>query len=495
VGIAIHGRDGRFIRVNPRFCEITGYTSEQLRQMRYADLIHPDDRRPEALWPDWNVGPVRSDSDAGRELRYVRRDGSVANVYVRTASGGGQAADPDYAVTVTEDITERIRLREAERARLVAEEATHAKDEFLSRMSHELRTPLNAILGFAQILAGSAQEALSGEQRRQIGHIETAGWHLLAMIDDLLDLSRIEAGTVRLSLEPIALDLVIRETVTMLSSLAAKQGVAVRVDVDRDGNRVLADGTRLKQVLANLLSNAIKYNASGGSVSVSARGGGDDLVTVTVADTGHGMSAAQLAQLFQPFNRLGREAGPAPGTGIGLVVTKKLVELMKGRIDVSSIEGKGSTFSIRLPAAHADPAFDANAAHPVDATVRYGRRRVAYFEDNPLNAEVMRAVLAARPQISLDVYTRAAEGLAAVRKEPFDLLLLDMSLPDARGIDVLRGLKRDPSTMHTPVIIVSADTVPERMREALRDGALAYIVKPIERGRVLEQIDRVLAGH
>jgi PAS domain S-box-containing protein len=495
VGIAIHGRDGRFIRVNPRFCEITGYTSDQLRQMRYADLIHPDDRRPEALWPDWNVGPVRSDSEAGRELRYVGRDGSVANVYVRTASGGGQAADPDYVVTVTEDITERIRLREAERARLVAEEATHAKDEFLSRMSHELRTPLNAILGFAQILAGSAQEALSGEQRRQIGHIETAGWHLLAMIDDLLDLSRIEAGTVRLSLEPIALDLVIRETVTMLSSLAAKQGVAVRVDVGRDGNRVLADGTRLKQVLANLLSNAIKYNASGGSVTVTARGGGDDLVTVTVADTGHGMSAAQLAQLFQPFNRLGRETGPAQGTGIGLVVTKKLVELMKGRIDVSSIEGKGSTFSIRLPAAHADPAFDANAAYPGDATVRYGRRRVAYFEDNPLNAEVMRAVLAARPQISLDVYTRAAEGLAAVRKEPFDLLLLDMSLPDARGIDVLRGLKRDPSTMHTPVIIVSADTVPERMREALRDGALAYIVKPIERGRVLEQIDRVLAGH
>jgi len=494
VGIAIHGRDGRFIRVNPRFCEITGYTADQLRQMRYTDLIDPADRPPELPWPDWNVGQIRTATDAGRELRYVRKDGTVVNVEVRAAPGGGQAADPDYAVTVTEDITERIRLREAERARLVAEEATHAKDDFLSRMSHELRTPLNAILGFAQILAGSSKEPLSEEQRRQVGHIETSGWHLLAMIDDLLDLSRIEAGTVRLSLEPIALDLLIRDTVTMLSSVAAKQAVAVSVEVDRDGSRVLADGTRLKQALANLLSNAIKYNARGGTVAVRARGGADDRVVVTVSDTGHGMSPAQLAQLFQPFNRLGRESGPVPGTGIGLVVTKKLVELMNGRIDVSSIEGKGSTFSIRLPAAHADPAVDLTGPRTADAAVRYGPRRVAYFEDNPLNAEVMRAVLAARPQIRLDVYTRAAEGVAALRKEPFDLLLLDMSLPDARGIDVLRGLKRDPSTRHTPVIIVSADTVPERVREALRDGALAYIVKPIERGRVLEQIDRVLAA-
>ena len=389
---------------------------------------------------------------------------------------------------------EKAAVRSAEQQRLVAEEARQAKDDFLSRMNHELRTPLNAILGFAQILAGSPAEPLSERQRRQIGHIETAGWHLLAMIDDLLDLSRIEAGTVRLSLEPMALDPAIRDTVTMLTSLAAQQQVAVRVAIDPGGGLVLADATRLKQVLANLLSNAIKYNTRAGSVTISAAPGAGDRVVITVTDTGQGMSATQLTELFQPFNRLGRESGPVPGTGIGLVVTKKLVELMNGTIEVSSVEAQGSTFSISLPAAHTGAALNPQSGRPSESAARYGSRRVAYFEDNPLNAEVMRAVLSARPQVKLDIYTRAVEGLAAIRNEAVDLLLMDMSLPDARGIDVLRSLKGDASMMRTPVIIVSADSVAEHVREALRNGAMAYIVKPIERVRMLEQIDRALAS-
>jgi signal transduction histidine kinase/CheY-like chemotaxis protein len=389
---------------------------------------------------------------------------------------------------------EKAALRSAEQLRLVAEEARHAKDEFLSRMNHELRTPLNAILGFAQILSSSPEEPLSGQQRRQVGHIETAGWHLLAMIDDLLDLSRIEAGTIRLSLEPTPLDMVIGDTVTMLSSLASRNAVVVRVDIDPGVSRVLADVTRLKQVLANLLSNAIKYNSSGGSVTISARPVAGGRVAIRVSDTGQGMSAQQLAELFQPFNRLGRETGPVPGTGIGLVVTKKLMELMGGTIEVSSVEAQGSVFSVSLPAARAVAVGEAQGAQPADAAASYGSRRVAYFEDNPLNAEVMRAVLSARPQVRLDVYGQAAEGLAAIRSEAVDLVLLDMSLPDARGIDLLRSLKGDPWTMRTPVIIVSADTVSEHVREALRSGALAYIVKPIERAQVLEQIDRALAS-
>ncbi|HUD25884.1 MAG TPA: ATP-binding protein [Burkholderiaceae bacterium] len=494
VGIAIHGRDGRFLRVNPHFCEITGYSAEELYRMHWADLIYPADRGPDDGWPACHVAQGIAARDARRELRYIRKNGAVVNVLVCTALGGSGPREADYAVMVAEDITERIRLREAERARLVAEEASHAKDDFLSRMSHELRTPLNAILGFAQILAGSPRESLSEPQRQQVGHIETAGWHLLAMIDDLLDLSRIEAGTVRLSLEPTALDLVIHDTVTMLTSLAVQQSVAVRVDIDSGATLVLADTTRLKQVLANLLSNAIKYNRRGGTVTLSARPGAGETVIVKVSDTGQGMSEAQQAELFQPFNRLGRESGPVPGTGIGLVVTKRLVELMNGTIEVSSVEAGGSTFSIRLPAAHADPVLSPQSGQHSEGAAPYGNRRVAYFEDNALNAEVMRAVLAARPQVRLDVYTRAAEGLEAIRSEAVDLLLMDMSLPDARGLDILRGLKGDPSTMRTPVIIVSADTVAEHVREALRNGALAYIVKPIERTRVLEQVDRALAS-
>ncbi|HEX4598149.1 MAG TPA: ATP-binding protein [Burkholderiaceae bacterium] len=387
---------------------------------------------------------------------------------------------------------EKGALREAERARLVAEEATRAKDDFLSRMSHELRTPLNAILGFAQIVLGDPAQPLSDPQRRRVAHIETAGWHLLAMIDDLLDLSRIEAGTFRLSIEPIALDLAIDETMTMLSSAAGQQGVVVRAQIDPAASRVLADGTRLRQVLANLVSNAIKYNVRGGTVTIVARPADHDDVRITVADTGHGMSPPQLSELFQPFNRLGRDAGPAEGTGLGLVVAKRLVEVMKGRIDVNSVEGRGSTFSVTLPAAHADPAARLHSGQAQERAAHYGRKRVAYVEDNSLNAEVMRALLSLRPQIQLEVYARAADGLAAIRDGGFDLLLLDMNLPDARGIDVLRELKSDPATRAMPVIIVSADTVADRLHEALGAGAAAYIAKPIERVQALEKIDRAL---
>jgi PAS domain S-box-containing protein len=490
VGITFHDLGGRFIRVNPRYCEITGYSADELSRMRSVDLIHPEDRSS-SPWPSGAVADAAP--DPGREVRYIRKDGSIVHVLVRWAIWRDEG-EPDYAVAVTEDITERRRLRDAERARLVAEEATRAKDDFLSRMSHELRTPLNAIIGFAQVLLGTPLEPLSDQQRKRVEHVETAGWHLLAMINDVLDLSRIEGGTLRLSVEPTVLDLVLRETVAMLSGAAAKQEVAVRIDVEPDSNRVLADATRLKQVLANLLSNAIKYTPRGGTVTVTARRRGQDSVLVTVSDTGHGMSPLQLANLFQPFNRLGREAGSVPGTGIGLVVTKRLVELMNGRIDVSSVEQQGSTFAVTLGIAGADPASWQGAGKSRPDAGHYGKKRVAYFEDNPLNAEVMRAVLSIRPQIRLDVYVRASDGIAAIEKDPVDLLLLDMGLPDARGIDILRRLKGNPATARVPVIIVSADAVTDHIGEALRAGALAYIAKPIERALAIEWIDRALGG-
>jgi len=257
---------------------------------------------------------------------------------------------------------EKEAAREAELARLRAEEATRAKDRFLSRASHELRTPLNGILGFAQILLHTHTEALSGQQRKQLQRIESAGWHLQAMIDDLLDLSRIEAGTIRLVPEPIALAPVVEEVAHLLSGAAASQEVVLRVDVDANG-QVLADATRLKQVLTNLVSNAIKYNRRSGSVTIGARREGQEMV-ITVSDTGQGMSSAQLADLFQPFNRLGRESGPVQGTGLGLVVTRNLVELMNGRMEISSVEGQGTSFVVRLPAVGA-----AAMAASADATV------------------------------------------------------------------------------------------------------------------------------
>jgi signal transduction histidine kinase/CheY-like chemotaxis protein/integral membrane sensor domain MASE1 len=456
---------------------------------------------PIPLWGrDWLIRVVATPTYAGALRSWSTWAFSAVTVLAIGATGvlllllTGRAQTISQLVEIRTAQLEQEKgaLREAERARLVAEEATRAKDEFLSRMSHELRTPLNAILGFAQIVLGDPAQPLSAEQRRRVQHIETAGWHLLAMIDDLLDLSRIEAGTVRLSVEPIALDLLVDETMTMLSSAATLQGVVVRAQIDPEATRVLADATRLKQVLANLVSNGIKYNSRGGSVTIAARDGGADDVQIIVADNGHGMSPLQLSELFQPFNRLGRDLGPAQGTGIGLVVTKRLVELMKGRIDVTSVEGRGSTFTVTLPAAHANPLARPLTELDREQAAHYGTKRVAYIEDNLLNAEVMRALLALRPQIHLDVYARAADGLAAIRNGGFDLLLLDMNLPDARGIDVLRELKVDPSTQAMPVIIVSADTVVDRLHEALRAGALAYIAKPIERVQALEKIDGAL---
>jgi signal transduction histidine kinase/ActR/RegA family two-component response regulator len=456
---------------------------------------------PIPLWGrDWVIRVVATPTYAGAMRSWGTWAFSAVTVLAIGATGvfllllTGRAKTSGQLVQMrtAELEQEKSAARESERARLVAEEATRAKDDFLSRMSHELRTPLNAILGFAQIVLGDSPERLSAQQRRRIEHIETAGWHLLAMIDDLLDLSRIEAGTVRLSLEAIALDLVVDETMTMLSSAAAQQGVVVRAQIDAEASRVLADATRLKQVLANLVSNGIKYNRRGGTVTVAAHPGPQDNVLITVSDNGHGMSALQLSELFQPFNRLGRDLGPAQGTGIGLVVTKKLVELMKGQIDVSSVEGQGSTFTVSLPAAHTLPVDLARGGVDRERAAHYGSKRVAYIEDNLLNAEVMRALLSLRPQIQLDVYARAQDGLSAIRNEGFDLVLLDMHLPDARGIDVLRELKADPSTRQMPVIIVSADTVADRLHEAMRAGALAYIAKPIERVQALEKIDRAL---
>ncbi len=318
-----------------------------------------------------------------------------------------------------------------------------------------------------------------------------AGWHLLEMINETLDLARIETGAVRLTLEPVDLPAMMAGTHALLASAAADRGVKIEETLDPHALAVQADATRLKQVLTNLLSNAIKYNQTGGRVGLGTRrveGGG--WIEIEVADSGLGMSDTQLGNLFQPYNRLGRETSGIEGTGIGLVISRRLTELMGGTLTVQSHQGAGSVFTVRLPEA---VATQAAVPPPVLAMQpQYRHRLVHYIEDNETNVEVMRGVLAQRPQITLRSSTLGLDGLVAIRQQPPDLILLDMQLPDISGAELLRHLQQDPVLASIAVVVVSADATPARIEEALSQGARHYVTKPLDVAHLLTIIDKLL---
>jgi signal transduction histidine kinase/CheY-like chemotaxis protein/integral membrane sensor domain MASE1 len=401
-------------------------------------------------------------------------------------------------------------MSEARRRRAEAESANKAKTEFLSRMSHELRTPLNAVLGFAQLLEIDPKEPLTPTQAKNVGQIQVAGWHLLDMIDDVLDISRIESGSLRLQAEPLPVRDELIHAMKALQPQARQQGVELTLSgaVEADW-LVLADPTRLRQILSNLLSNAIKFNHQGGQVRLKVTREGDargPRLRIAIHDTGLGMSEAQLAQLFQPFNRLGREQGGPGGTGIGLVVAQHLAVLMQGQIDAHSKEGEGSTFTLTLPEAPAGVVVglsaaatdQANVVMPEQATANAepAARHVLYVEDNLANSEVIRAALEARPWIKVTVAPTTEEGLAVLhdrlRGSKPDLVLLDIHLPDASGIELLKLVKSNPDTAAIPVIMISADAVPEQIDAALEAGASCYMTKPVQIGELLRQVDELI---
>ena len=359
-------------------------------------------------------------------------------------------------------------------------------------MSHELRTPLNAMLGFAQLLDLDRRPAPAPHQQGWIAQIQKAGWHLLEMINDTLDLSRIDAGAVRLSLGPVALGPLVAHCAAMAGPAAAERQVSLDVQLDADTPAVLGDETRIKQVLSNLLSNAIKYNHQGGRVEVRALSLPDRRLQLRVLDTGLGLSQAQQAELFQPFNRLGRETSQTEGTGIGLVISRRLAELMGGDLQVESEAGRGATFVLTLPLADAAPA-SAEAARPAPAEApTQSRRKVHYIEDNETNIEVMRGVLDLRPQLALSVSMLGLDGLQAVRRNRPDLILLDLHLPDVDGLELLHQLQRDPACARIPVVVVSADATPDRVAQVLAAGARHYVAKPVDLAPFLALLDALL---
>ena len=390
-------------------------------------------------------------------------------------------------------LAERQRAEEALAEKRIAEQANRTKTEFMARMSHELRTPLNAILGFTQLLQRDTPGTLVPEQQRELLHVLHAGHHLLSLIDDLLDLSRVEAGTLRLQLTDVDAADVVRDAMGQVAAEAEAQGVGLSLQTPGGAlPPVLADRTRLRQVVLNLLSNAVKYNRPGGSVSLRLQAEGEHL-HLAVRDTGPGLAATQIDQLFQPFNRLGREAGGIPGTGIGLVITRSLVELMAGQLDVFSEPGVGSEFRIRLPLSPATRPEQAASAGADSAALPPGSGAVLYIDDDEVNRVLMQAYLAVRPRIALRVAASGAEGLAMARAARPDLLMVDMMMPGMNGLQVLAAVRADPALRTTPCVAISANAMPQEIDAAMRAGFDGYLVKPLAVDVLLREIDRRLA--
>ena len=403
-----------------------------------------------------------------------------------------------------EDITERKHLDqvlqeknvELEGARSLAEKANRAKSEFLSGMSHELRSPLNAILGFAQLM-DKALPLPTPKQKASIDQILKAGWYLLKLINEILDLALIESGRLSLSLEPMSLGEVMLECQSMIEPQATQGKIRMSFPTFDGPYFVHADRTRMKQVLVNLLTNAIKYNRAQGAVEVRCSAASTPgRIRISVQDTGEGLSPEKLSQLFQPFNRLGQEGSPVEGTGIGLVMSKKLIELMGGEIGMESTVGVGSLFWIELNLA-AEPSIAAHAAEPLAAVQVSGQQGVAprtllYIEDNRANMQLVEQLIELRADLRLLGARDGNQGIALARIHQPDVILMDINLPGISGIQALKILREDPKTSHIPVLAISANAMPHDIKKGLEAGFIGYLTKPIKINEFMEALDMAL---
>ena len=472
---------GAVLSANPAVLQVFGYAQD--------DVIG---RQLSVLVPELELGS-----------HVFLRDGEVEGLHQDGRHVPLELAMTDFVVhnmhrylVVLRDISERKKfVAELRQAQSDAEQANRAKSAFLSNMSHELRTPLNAILGFGQVLTSDTLPLTPEKRREFTGHIIKAGRHLLALINEVLDLAKVESGTLSLSKEPVELAEVLDACRPMVEPLAATRGIRLEFDI-APGFHVHADRTRLKQVLLNLLSNAVKYNRHGGAVNVSAASL-PGRARITIRDEGQGLNPAQLEQLFQPFNRLGREAGEEEGTGIGLVLTKRLVELMGGAIGASSTAGMGCAFWIELQAAAAaNPAIAASlGVRGAAAATRPGlARTLLYVEDNPANLALVREITAFRPDLSLLSATDAETGIAMARAQRPALILMDINLPGMDGNEALRVLRTYPELARTPVIALSANAMPSDVARSMAAGFFRYLTKPIDVDEFFATVDSALAS-
>ncbi|MGH7322046.1 MAG: ATP-binding protein, partial [Candidatus Rokuibacteriota bacterium] len=484
-GVVVTDADFRFEYVNPEFARLLGYSPESLLGKTGFDIVVSEDHDI--------ILRARERRGQGKTVAYEVRlrhaDGREVPVL---ATGAPRLRNGKVvgSVTAVTDLTERKRAEETRLAKEAAEEANKAKGEFLSRMSHELRTPLNAILGFAQLLE---MDSLAPAQRESVEHILHGGRHLLELINEVLDISRIDEGRLRISLEPVSVREVVEESIRLITPLAAEGEIRVKGNIDAAGDRhVRADRQRLKQVLLNLLANAVKYNRKPGAVEVTYQESPPGRLRIKVADTGAGIKMDRIERLFTPFERLGADEANVEGTGLGLALSKRLVEAMGGRIGVESAIGEGSTFWVEFavvqgPMERLKRLGGTPTGTNFEGTLR--PRVVLYAEDNLANLKLVQYLLADRPEVRLLPATHGALALSLARDHRPHLILLDLDLADMPGEEVLRQLKAHPETLHIPVVVVTASNAHDSMERLLAAGAYGYLTKPLDIQRLLALLD------
>jgi len=486
--------DHRVLEVNEVFCTRYGFAREEV-------LGRP-------LW-ELGIGLLPEDTQTYRAR--VRSEPRVRNLEVKTRARSGEIVTLlinseliDYAgeacvLSMSLDVTELRQAEQARESQAAAEAASRAKTAFLARMSHELRTPLNAVLGFAQLMRRDSEDRLTPMDQERLEHIHKAGWHLLSLVNDVLDVSSIESGQLGLQTRDVALAPLLDDVVQIAVPLALQSGVELVTEgVSGDPSVVRADPVRLRQVLINLLSNAIKYNRVGGIARLRV-GRETARVWVEVIDTGIGMTGQQLAHLYEPFNRLGRERGGIEGTGLGLSLTRQLVHQMGGALEIDSRPGEGTRARVTLPAADVESGDAARpqSRSPATATASIGDLEpsgtVLYIEDNEVNVMLVEQMLARWSGVRLLHAPDGRSGIELARELEPDLLLLDMQLPDMDGLDVLRKLAADEATHGMRVVALSASAMTEDIEAARRHGVLDYWTKPLDVERFLADIAVVLA--
>ncbi len=497
--------EGRVMRLNPVAEQLTGWLQTEAAGRPVSEvfnILNQETRRPSAI-PVMETLALGTVKGLANHTLLVARNGKECVIADSCAPIRNHDGRIIGAVLVFRNVTEEYAAQQAlrdrgvelESAKSVAEKANLAKSDFLSSMSHELRTPLNAILGFAQLLETGAPPP-TPTQKRNIEQILKGGWYLLELVNEILDLALIEAGRVTLSGEPVSLLEVMLECRAMIEPMAQKRGIGMtflRFDLPC---HVKADRTRFKQVLINLLVNAIKYNRPGGTVTVECDPSPPDALRISVRDTGVGLSPEQMMQLFQPFNRIGMEASKEEGTGIGLMVTKRLIELMGGTIGVESEIGVGSVFwiELRLTAAPQLSTCKPGLGAPVQpgSSVSSPLHTLLYVEDNPANLELVEQLVARRPDLRLLSAADGSIGIEFARAYLPEVILMDINLPGISGVDAMQILRLDPTTSHIPIIAISANAMPRDIEKALDAGFFNYVTKPIKVGEFMDTLDAAL---
>lgn len=477
--------EGRYKLINPAGARFLGHPAEKIVGWK-DDEIFPAESVIGTIAHDREV----IEANASRTYEDTSNLHGATRTFLSTKSPYcNEQGHLVGIVGIARDITERKRNEEAlEAAKNEAEKANRAKSEFLSRMSHELRTPLNAIIGFSQLLERSQ---LTPGDRERIGYVHRAGRHLLALINEVLEISRIEAGHLELSLEPVSVFEVLREVAEIVRPLADQRSIGLAISLAEDQKLwVKADRQRLQQVLMNLVANAVKYNRDRGTVTLRCSANEKDCVRIMVVDSGHGIPEEKRDRLFVPFERLGAEHSAVQGTGLGLALSKSFAEAMGGRLGVESKVGEGSTFWIDLPAGE-------GSTHP--SVILEGVRPLAlnttapitllYIEDNASNLTLIEHIVALQPQLKLISSINGELGLELARRHRPDLILLDVHLPDINGDEVLRRLLADSSTRDIPVVVLSADATNRQVQRLREAGAREYLTKPLDVKRLLEVID------